>query len=168
MTSKARLIISQSDARRAEARIAELEAEKSQLIREKGWRRWERRPATREGSGFECGCQGKPVDPPDWWHEHEEKITELERELAESHQRREEAVTDNEFTYGINKELRAEIATLRGDKERLDWLDENANPSIHCPCDEGTFNLRWAHATNYRIRTLREAIDAAIRGDLRR
>jgi hypothetical protein len=68
--------------------------------------------------------------------------------------------------------LEAEIATLRADKERLDWLDENANPSIenanpsiHCPCDEGTFDLRWAHATNYRIRTLREAIDAARRGE---
>ena len=55
--------------------------------------------------------------------------------------------------------LRSDVAELRADKARLDWLNDNANPAIYCPSDSGAFLLKWAHATNGRVPTLRDAID---------
>ena len=55
--------------------------------------------------------------------------------------------------------LEAENERLRADKARLDWLNDNANPAIYCPSDSGAFSLKWSHATNGRVPTLRDAID---------
>jgi hypothetical protein len=61
------------------------------------------------------------------------------------------------------RELNAKLAEAERDRERLDWLDENANPCIHIPSDDGAFDLKWAHATNGRIPTIREAIEEAMK-----
>jgi hypothetical protein len=56
-----------------------LVAEINQLVREKG-AAWGIKFCC---SGYDCGCQGEPVDPPTWWHDMSDQIDSLERRVAE-------------------------------------------------------------------------------------
>ena len=60
-------------------------------------------------------------------------------------------------------ELRAEVERLKADKARLDWLGESNHADlIHCDCTAGFYVERFHMET---VPTLREAIDAAMKGD---
>jgi hypothetical protein len=112
-----------------------------------------RTPSDGEGGVMPEGREGNTFDTRLYW-EAKGRIDALKRELETS------SLTNARMSREIAT-LEAELAEARADSERLDWLDENANPCIHCPSDDGTFDLKWAHATNYRIKDLRAAIDQA-------